>query len=310
MITDHGESLTQPRYFYALGLLLLSSVLWASVEVLGEFLPPDTSPYQTVWMRYFTHLLFMMAVFGPRFRTRLVRTSRLKLQLFRSLLMLGMPFFYIQALLSAQMTLKNVNAIFWVAPLLVIGLAVLILREPVGPNRWWATLIAFVGALILLRPDRGILTLNALLPLGMAFCFSLYRVLTRELRTENSITNLFYTAFGVFVPLTLLIPLFWQPLTLEKLLPMVTIGLVGFAALFFVDKAYEAAPASVLAPFIYSELICYVVLRLFLGHHLPLGSSLLGAAILFCACLYLVYSDTRNMPRHAPLPVPGSAAGD
>ncbi|MBL8163038.1 MAG: DMT family transporter [Anaerolineae bacterium] len=310
MISDHGEHLTRSRYFYALGLLLLSSLLWASVEVLGELLPPGTSPYQTVWMRYFTHLLFMLVVFGPRFRTRLVRTSRLKLQLFRSLLMLGMPFFYIQAILSAHMTLKNVNAIFWIAPLLVIGLAVFILREPVSPNRWFATLIACGGAMILLRPDRGIITINALLPLGMALCFSLYRVLTRELRTDNSITNLFYTAFGVFFPLTLLIPLFWQSLTLETLMPMVTIGLVGFAALFFVDKAYEAAPASVLAPFIYSELICYVVLRLFLGHYLPLGSSLLGATILFAACLYLVYSDTRNMPRHAPLPVSGSAAGN
>jgi hypothetical protein len=52
------------------------------------------------------------------------------------------------------------------------------------------------------------------------------------------------------------------------------------------------------------------VLRLFLGHQLPLVSSLLGASILFCACLYLVYNDTRTMPRHAALSVPGSAAGN
>lgn len=283
----------QPRYFFAVLMIVASSCLWALIEALGLYFMSDHSPYQTIWVRYGAHLLFMVVAFGPRHKFELIRTSRFKLQMFRSFLMIGMPFFYVTAVINHVST-KNLYSVFWLSPLLVMGLAVLILREKISLNRWIATIIAFVGVLVLLHPDRNILSLKSLLPFAMAFCFSLYRVLTRALRTDSTMANLFYTAFGVWVVLAFLTPLFWTPLDLKTALPMIVIGVLGYFGLYMIDKAYEAAPASVLAPFIYVEPLWGVLFSFVLLHESPAGSLLLGLPIIIGAGLYLLYADTHR----------------
>lgn len=287
---SHSE---QPRYFYGVFMIIASSFVWALIEALGIHFISDHSPYQTIWVRYGAHLLFMLVVLGPRYKTQLVRTSRFKLQIFRSLLMVGMPFFYITAVFN-HMESKNLYSVFWVSPLLVMGLAALILGEHIRLNRWIAALVAFIGVLIMLHPDKSILSLQSLLPFAMAFCFSLYRVLTRALRTDNTFANLFYTAFGVWVVLAFLTPLFWTPLDLATALPMILIGILGYFGLYMIDKAYEAAPASVLAPFIYVEPIWGVLFSFLILHESPAGSLLLSLPIIIGAGIYLIYTDTRR----------------
>ncbi|MBZ0285290.1 MAG: DMT family transporter [Anaerolineae bacterium] len=297
---SHSE---QPRYFYGVFMIVASSCVWALIEALGLYFISDHSPYQTIWVRYGAHLLFMFVALGPRYKTQLVRTNRLRLQIFRSLLMVGMPFFYITAIFN-HMPSKDLYSVFWLSPLMVMGLAVLILGERVRLNRWIAALVAFAGVLIMLHPDRGVLSLQALLPFGMAFCFSLYRVLTRALRTENTFANLFYTAFGVWVVLSFLAPLFWAPLDLNTAIPMIVIGIIGYFGLYMIDKAYEAAPASVLAPFIYIEPIWGALFSFLLLHESPAGSLLLSLPIIIGAGLYLLYTDTRH-PQAQLLATPG-----
>lgn len=297
------------KIHYVRGVLLIiaSSFLWALVETLGYFIPGTNSPYQTILVRYGAHLLFMVVVLGPRYKGGLVRTNRLPLQIFRSMLMVGMPFFYITAVLGYHMPLKDLHAIFWLSPLLVMGLGALILRERTGWTRWLLATIAFVGVLIVLHPDRGALSFQGLLAFGMAFCFSLYRVLTRALRTESTIANLFYTAFGVFVVLLVLAPTFWTELKPEHLVPMVAIGLLGYLALYLVDKAYESAPVSLLAPFIYIEPLIAVVLNFMFLHELPVGSLIIGVPIVLLAGVYLFFTDNRAQHQQNLQPIP---AGD
>jgi drug/metabolite transporter (DMT)-like permease len=160
--------------------------------------------------------------------------------------------------------------------------------------RWIVAVVAFIGVVILMRPDRDVISLHALLPLGMAFCFALYNVLTRVLRSENTIVNLFYTAFGVFVVMTFMTPLFWQPLTLARLWPMVVIGLTGYIGLWALDKAYAAAEPAMLAPYIFTSTIWSVALNFILFHQLPTGWWLPGILIVLGSMGYLLYSDMRT----------------
>ena len=78
--------------------MCLSAFFWAALELSGHFVPYDYGAYQTVWMRYATHLVVLLLVFGPHYRTDLVRTNLFKLQLFRPMLMIAMPRFLLSGL--------------------------------------------------------------------------------------------------------------------------------------------------------------------------------------------------------------------
>lgn len=274
---------------YAILLMGLSVFLWAVMEMMGSLLPSTYSPYQTVWMRYATHLLFMLAVLGPRYRGRLVQTPRLGMQLLRSLLMLGMPIFFITALYHMPAT--EALTIFWVAPLIALGLSSVLLAERTSRLRWLVSLASFVGVLLILRPAGNLWHWSLVLPLGMAFCFSLYQVMTRMMQDEDTLASLFYTALGVFILLSFGLPFFWQPLTLSSGLVMMAIGLLGFLGLFTLDRSLELAPVSAVAPFAYTQPIWMSGFSSVLIGHTPGRAAMLGIVIIISSGIFLIIKD-------------------
>jgi drug/metabolite transporter (DMT)-like permease len=253
-------------------------LLWTTVEGTAVFLSRPYSLYQIIWTRYAAHLLFMLVVLGPRYKTRLVRTKHLGLQVFRGLLMLGMPAFFITAV--SRLPVNDVMAAFWVAPLMVLALSAVVLRERIQLWQWAIAGAGLVGALFILRPAGGLLQWAIILPLGMAFCFSLYVVLTRYLRAEETITNLFYTALCVLAPLSLGMPFVWRTPTVGDILLMSIIGLLGLLLLYILDKACEMVPASDFATYLYFQPLWMVAANYLLAAELPGKLALLGALII------------------------------
>jgi drug/metabolite transporter (DMT)-like permease len=102
----------------------------------------------------------------------------------------------------------------------------------------------------------------------MAATFGLYVVLTAELdRTESFLTNLFYSALGVFVPLTLALPLWWQPLTSRALAGGAVVGILGWLTLAAMDLALRRDRPSRLAIFLFSQIVAQEFLSALLGRH-------------------------------------------
>ena len=184
-----------------IGFILLSTLLWAALELIGGVIPDNNKALLVVWVRYGSHLAFMLVVFGPRYRTDLVRTRALKLQLFRPVFMIGMPLFFLLGLRFMPVT--NVWSAFWIAPFMTTILASILFKEQVSMWQWLTTLIGLLGAIAIYQPKAGFLSWALIFPLGMAFCFSCYLVLTRALRTERTVTNVFYTGLIVFLPWSL-----------------------------------------------------------------------------------------------------------
>ena len=244
------------------GILLICLVgfLWALMEIVTAYAAIQYSLYQVVWVRYATHLLFMLVVFGPRYKMQLISTQRLGLQLVRAVMMLIMPVSFIFAV--NYMSVGNILSVFWLAPTLIIGLSMLLLKENAP---WWIWLLTLIGLgciAVLTRPTPSVTVLGIALSLAMGLSFSLYVVMTRLLREESTLTNLFYTAIGVLIPLSLRLPSFWKPLTLQGGLLMALVGLLGFALLWVLDKALEMTSTALVAPFFYSEMFFLIVLRL------------------------------------------------
>ncbi|HEX2905543.1 MAG TPA: DMT family transporter, partial [Phototrophicaceae bacterium] len=201
LMASHSETVDEHKmWLWAIFYMAVSAFCFALVEMIGKVTVRGVSPYELIWVRYAVHLLFMGAVLGPRYKTQLVQTSHLKLQIVRGLCMLGMPVCY---LLGAQsLPINDVWSVYWLSPLIALGLSSVLLHEAAGWQRWAAVLVGFAGALFILHPDRGAISPAIIFPIGMGVCFSLHLALSRVLRIEHPLVSLFYTALGVFIPLS------------------------------------------------------------------------------------------------------------
>ena len=223
--------------------MIAFAALWALVEAIAGGLRYPYSPYEAVWARYGSHLAIMLAIWGWRDPLVLVRTKRPVLRIARSLLMLVMPASWIFAL-QRGLTPDTVLAIFGVAPLIICTLAVVLLKEHPTPGIWVSAGLVSAGAMFCLPLDARPSLLAVAAALISASSFSLYVVMTRMLRGEDLRANLFYTALGVFVALSLFVPTVWVTPTAHDAVVMVLIGAFGLLALLALDRTAQMAPVS------------------------------------------------------------------
>lgn len=245
----------------ALLLMFVFVLAWALVEgVVGAQLQHPYSLMQIVWWRYAAHLALMLLVWGWREPSRLWRTNRPVFHLSRSLCMLVMPLSFAMAVQAGE-GMHTVWALFWVAPVLILALAAWWLREQVPPVAWLAVAGGLVAAYLMLGPKWPQSAAMFFWPLLMASSFALYVAMTRSLRHEPVLTNLFYTALGVFVLLSLAMPWVWTRPTLHDAVVLSAIGVVGFGALWALDRACEATQLFRTAPALYLHLAGMVVIE-------------------------------------------------
>ncbi len=267
------------------GILFLMGFLflWAAVEMLGAMVLARYSALQVVWTRYFVHLILMLAIFAWREPGGLIRTRRPAFQLLRSMMMLIMPLSWVLA--TRMHSEAVVYGGFWSAPLLIILLSAMFLGER---PRWELWVTAAVGGLAAAAIFSGLVmpSLAEWLPLiGMTASFSIYVVMTRSLRHESTRTNLFYTAFGVFVALTPVMPMVWQMPSLADLPILAGIGGLGLVALWFLDIATASAPLKDTAPLILAQVPLALGLGWIAEHHFPDRRTLFYLTAVCLACI-------------------------
>jgi drug/metabolite transporter (DMT)-like permease len=193
------------------------------------------------------HLAFMLALFGRRDPVALVRTRRPVFQVARSGLMVIMPASFIMAI-QRGVDPRIVTAGVALTPLLVTILGAVFLRERPGHWGWIAAVVAVAGYVACTLPLPSVPIRQLVLLLVTATSFSLYVVMTRSLRTETTRANLFYTALGVFVVLSAFMVKVWIMPDAHDFERVVMIGLLGYIALYALDRSVAAAPVSVSAP--------------------------------------------------------------
>ena len=269
----------------AMLLMLLFAVLWAVIEdELGARLQQPYGLTQIVWCRYASHLLLVWGIWGMRRPSRLWRTARLPLQLGRSLLMLVIPLSFGAAAMFAG-TVTSVWATFWCAPLLVLLFARVISDERVPVLVWAGTMLAAAGAVLILWPSTAPNGKALAFALLMAGSFALYVVLTRALRHEALSANLFYTALGVFVPLSLYVPRIWVMPSAHDAVILFGIGAVGLAALTALDRSVERAGSSLTTAFVTGQVPAALLIGWSRQSALVSRHALLGVAVVVVSLL-------------------------
>lgn len=276
----------------AIALFLVAMLLFSVLDATAKHLSRTFSVPMLVWARYTLHCLLMVVFLAPSMGTRLIATHRPLPQILRGLLLVAVTGFGFAAL--QRMPLAETTALVFITPLLVMVLAVPLLKERVPPARWAAVVIGFSGVLLIARPG-GVMT-----PAGVAFAliaaltYSLYQILTRQLAGhENPVSMLFYTALTGTVSMTIGLPWFWSgPLPdFEQALLIASLGIYGGTGHFLLIRAFRLAPASLLSPFLYVQLIWATALGWLVFGHLPDALALAGMAIIAASGLAIALNE-------------------
>jgi drug/metabolite transporter (DMT)-like permease len=147
--------------------------------------------------------------------------------------------------------------------------------------------------LVVLRPGAGTFQPAALLSLSAALCYALYSITTRMLaRTDPNDTTLFYSNVVGAVALLPVVPFVWttptDPLVIAL---MVASGAIGSGGHYLLIAAHRLAPAAVLAPFIYTEIVLVTVSGFLVFGDVPNRFTLAGAGIVVASGLYLLHRE-------------------
>ena len=267
-------------------LLMIGAVFcFASMDATAKYLMKEIGPAQTIWARYTVQALLVTVLILPKISIY-GKTKYPKLQFVRSVaLMMATTLFFFA---FSRLGLAEASAIFNISPVLITLGAFLFLREQIGPRRVIGILVSLLGALIIIRPGSGVFTIYAILPLGAAIFYSTYSLATRFVGTDESPwTSLFYSAIFGAICYSIYIVFHWNPMSNNALLLTIIIGLFGTAGHICLIKALTLGEASLVAPFIYTNLLFTTIWGVVLFGNFPDFWTIAGALIIVAAGIYV-----------------------
>jgi drug/metabolite transporter (DMT)-like permease len=263
--------------------------LFVSADATAKLLTRTYPVVEITWGRFLFHLLLLVPLVLLR-GGAVVRSRRLGLQLTRSMFQVGSTAFFFAAI--AILPLATATTISFAQPLLLTVLSIPLLGEKVGVRRWAAVLVGFVGVVIIIRPT-GIVQWAALLPLATAAFSAVYQIVTRIVaRIDPVETSLFYTGVGGFVLTSLALPFAWQAPDATGWLLMALMGALSAAGHYCIIHAYQRVPASILAPFTFTQLLWATGFGYVLFGDLPDLWTLVGALVIVGSGLYVFYRES------------------
>lgn len=269
-------------------VLILSTWALSTLDASGKWvMNAGVSLLMLCWVRYVLHLVLVLALVLPTRGISVLRTIRPRAQIVRGSVMLlsTMSFFTtLHYLPQAEAT-----AINFLAPLIVLAVAPWVLKEPARLSRWIAAGVGFLGVLVIIRPDAGLHTVGTLFGLLTACLFACQFIATRRVAVDGPFTTLIWSGAVGSVALTAALP-FVLPAALPVLsslstlqwVVLVSTGFWGALGHLLQIQAYRNAPASMLAPFVYLQIISAAGLGWLIWGQFPDPLTWLGIAVV-CA---------------------------
>ncbi len=287
-----------------MAIMVLSVLLLPLMDAIGKWLAmADHMPPATVtFMRFFVQcwLMFFILLMVGGFAA--LRTQHLAGNLIRGALMGfgGLCFFTA----VKYMPLADAMAVFFAEPLILTLFSAIFLKEKVGWRRFSAVGIGLVGTMIVIQPSFEIFGAVSLLPLATAVTFAIYLILNRKYGAKESpLVMQFYAGVGgwMFAGLAMIYGTaaglgdlsFGLPQGIQPWLLLLLLGTIGTVSHLMVVQAFKLAPASMLAPFQYLEIVNAVLVGLIVFGDFPTPSKWLGIAIIVGSGFYVFMRERR-----------------
>ncbi|MCY9805464.1 DMT family transporter [Vibrio scophthalmi] len=267
----------------AITLLVVGNLAASLSDVAVKMLEGGISTFQYVFLRQLFSVLIVLPLWLKQSKLQRALTAQAIITIRALLIIIGSGCMMIAV---THLPLATANAIFYAAPLLMLPLSVLLLKEIPPWGKALSTMIGFIGVLIVLRPSQ--FHWAGYFALGTAITLALFNLLARKLPAQQTvITALFWTSL-ISLPITAFLAyLTWQPLDWQALLLVAcSAGLIllynGLAV-----KAYKAAPAGQIALAEYSGLVFVVLLGVWGFNEIPDSMTALGILLIIIPLLPL-----------------------
>ena len=288
--------LRQDRAQLGIVMMLVAYLFFAMVDTSVKWLVLlGFHAFQLAFMRYVGHFLISLAQIlrGGASWSRF-RSAHMKLVLLRAVLLVASTVLNFVALNYLPLTVTS--AIMFSAPIIVCALSMPLLGERVGPWRWVAIVVGFIGVLVIIRPLGESFHWAAILTVINALCLSLYSILTRKLAGIIAPQTMqFYAGFiGTFALLPFAVMTWQTPDTALDWGLMIGLGLWGWAGHELLTRAHSFAPANILMPYTYSFMIYLTCSSYLVFGNVPDFWTLIGAAIIVGSGLVIWKRENRK----------------
>jgi drug/metabolite transporter (DMT)-like permease len=263
--------------------------VFSIADVITKQLASTLPPPEVAWMRYVTFALVVVPIVLVKGGPALLRSRRPGLQVLRGFGMVGSSLLFIQSL--PHLPVADATAIFFVSPILIMALSVIVLGESVGWRRWSAAAVGFIGVMIVVRPGTGAFQFAALLPMIGASSWAVGAVVTRKIGGDHAFTTLAYSALVGTLVLSALMPFNWVTPDATEIGLGLCMGVLFAIGHWFIVLAYRHGNASLIAPFSYVQLIWAGSLGYLVFGSVPDAWTVTGAGIIALSGLYTAYRE-------------------
>lgn len=275
------------------GILLFIGTIFCFgvMDTLIKYLSGAYDTWQVMFFRAFFALAPLAVLVARAGGISALRTQRPLSHIARALIGVAAVFCFFYSF--GHMPLADVYAISFAAPLIITALSVPLLGEPVGPRRWTAVVVGFVGVMVMLRPGAGVVSPVAFVALAGTLFYALTMIFVRKLsRTESNAAIIFYfMATLAVVAGVAMVPVWRTPGPFDLIL-LIAIGIVGGIAQITMTQAFRLASPSLLAPFEYTGMIWAAGFGYLVFGDVPDRAIWIGSAIVIGSGLYILHRET------------------
>jgi len=282
--TDSAENTTT-------GILLMVGAIasFTVIDACAKFLIGYVPPMMVVFARYSLSLLYVVGLMWWT-GALTVKSDHRSLQILRGVLLFASTFLNFMAL--QYLRLDQTSAIFFSNPLWVCALSPFLLGERIGPRRWAAVIVGFLGVLLIIRPGADGFHWAMLLSVTVAIIAAMYQIITRKIggRDPALVSLLLPSIVGTALAMPLGIVNWYVP-AWGLVGVMLLMGIAGGVGHHLLIKAHTLAPAPTLAPFVYTQIIWMIIVGYVVFGDVPDVHTLIGASIVVSSGLYVYYRE-------------------
>ncbi len=279
----------------SIGILfgIFAYLSFSILDTIQKTLIINHSVFQLLFVKYFFVLFFAFFEAKRKKNNLFYKSKDIKLQIFRSLLSVLESGCFV--LSFKYLSLANAHSIGSLAPVIVVALSAIILKEKVSVKTWIAIFIGFLGVLIILRPTSSIFDPKALIPLFAAFVLGLYQVITKKVsKYDSNETSLFFTSIIGLLVMSLLASNFWRPIDYSLYPMFLGIGIFFSLGLYLQIIALSKARASIIQPFHYTLIFWAIIFGYIFYNDIPDMFTVIGAIIITCSGIFVLNQSSKN----------------
>lgn len=280
-----------------IALMCLAVLCFSFLDTAAKYAATHVPVVEVIWARYAFSVVFAVILLRSWNRPADYLTRRPFAQALRAVFLLASTGFNFFALKYLQ--LAEAAAITFAAPLITTALSGPVLNEWPGARRWAAVIVGFVGVLIIVGPTTDAFQPAALLSVCAAIGYAGYGLTTRMLSaTESPAGMLVYGSLLAVIVLTPALPAAGEmPPNWLVASALVATGLFAAVGHWFLIHANRRAPATVVAPFQYTQILWMPILGYIVFGDTPGPATLIGAAVVIASGLYILYRERVHRDR-------------